>query len=56
MEWCCGFQFRHVINKIVFTSPEATVINPSARYKPFLTPQTHLGTYVNLYSFKRLMK
>ena len=27
MEWRCTFHFRYVINKIVLTSPEATVIN-----------------------------
>ena len=33
------------------------VFNPSARQKLFFfSPQTHLETHVNLYSFERLMK
>ena len=59
-----------VIKKMVFTSPEAMVVNwhglrsflgkkikPQRRLvKNPLSLQTHLGTYVNLYSFERTMK
>ena len=39
MEWRCSFHFHDVINKIVFTSPEATVINlaPALVKNPFFT-------------------
>ena len=49
-----------MINKIVFTSPEAMVEFSQEKNKtsallknPFVF---HLGTYVNLYSFERSMK
>ena len=57
-----------VMNKNVFTLPEAMVIKslvsgvfsgknktPALVKNPFYSLQTQLGTYVNLYSFERLM-
>ena len=57
-----------VNNKIVFTSPEAMVINslvsgvfsgnikPQPSSKTFFSVETHFGTYVHLYSFERSME